>query len=107
MVPLIWFTAMTGWSPRAASPPNMPYRIPLIVTFHGTERGRWQGHPGTAQAYAIDAIEWWLSYEAWRVITVSRYMSEQLHADFNLPLDKIDVILNGVVLPVCPACTRP
>ena len=75
------------------------FRLPLVATLHGTERGRWQGHLHTDQSLVIDAAEWTLTYEAWRVITVSAFMREQLHASFSLPLDKIDVVQNGVTLP--------
>lgn len=74
-------------------------RIPLIVTVHSMERGRMQGHLDSEQSVAINGTEWWLTHEAWRVITVSNYMARQLRDHFSVPHDKLDVIYNGVMLP--------
>ncbi len=75
-------------------------RVPLLATVHATERGRGQGHLDGEQSLAINGAEWWLTYEAWRVITVSRFMAHQVHDYFTVPYDKIDVIYNGVTPPV-------
>lgn len=72
---------------------------PLIVTVHSMERGRMQGNLSSAQSLAINGTEWWLTYEAWRVITVSHYMGRQVHQYFGVPQDKLDVIYNGVTIP--------
>jgi glycosyltransferase involved in cell wall biosynthesis len=72
---------------------------PLVVTVHSMERGRRQGDLSSEQALAINGTEWWLTYEAWRVITVSRYMAQQVQSFFGVPSDKLDVIYNGVNLP--------
>jgi glycosyltransferase involved in cell wall biosynthesis len=77
-------------------------RLPLVVTVHSTERGRGQGHLMTGEALAINGTEWWLTFEAWRVITVSQYMIGQLGHYFGMPQDKIDVIPNGVTFPATP-----
>lgn len=77
-------------------------RRPLVVTVHSTERGRGQGHLLSGEALAINGTEWWLTFEAWRVITVSQYMTGQLGHYFGIPEDKIDVIHNGVLLPTTP-----
>ncbi len=75
---------------------------PLVVTVHSMERGRRQGDMSDEQALAINGTEWWLTYEAWRVITVSNYMREQVQAFFGVPRDKLDVIYNGVNLASSP-----
>ncbi|HEY0737716.1 MAG TPA: glycosyltransferase family 4 protein [Herpetosiphonaceae bacterium] len=72
---------------------------PLVVTVHSMERGRMQGDLSNEQSLAINGTEWWLTYEAWRVITVSKYMAQQVQAFFGVPPDKLDVIYNGVNLP--------
>jgi glycogen synthase len=72
------------------------YRTPLVSTIHATEKGRVRGDLQTELQRAIHGIEWWLTYESWRVITASRYMSEQVRESFALPPDKLDVIPNGV-----------
>ncbi|MDZ4719597.1 MAG: glycosyltransferase family 4 protein [Roseiflexaceae bacterium] len=72
------------------------WRRPLVATIHATERGRQQGNLTSGHSDQINNLEWWLTYEAWRVITCSRFMAEQVHAYFNTPTDKIDVVPNGV-----------
>ncbi len=71
-------------------------RIPLVATIHATERGRGQGTLSGEQSQAIHSTEWWLTYEAWRVICTSRYMAHQVQEYFAVPADKLDVIPNGV-----------
>lgn len=72
------------------------YKTPLVATIHATEKGRGGGHLGAGMSAAINGAEWWLTYEAWRVITTSRYMAHEVEQYFKLPSDKISVIPNGV-----------
>lgn len=78
------------------------YQRPLVATIHASERGRRHGDISGPESTAIDAIEWRLTYEAWRVIVCSHFMVTQLMCDFGLPYDKIDMIPNGVVMPSLP-----
>ena len=71
------------------------YRVPLLATIHATEHGRNRGIHTPMQRY-IHQVEWWLTYEAWRVITCSRFMRDEVQGLFSLPGDKMDVIPNGV-----------
>ncbi|HHW30821.1 MAG TPA: glycosyltransferase family 4 protein [Clostridiaceae bacterium] len=71
------------------------YKIPLISTIHATEWGRNGGIHNSIQSY-IHGIEWWLTYESWKVIVNSYYMKKEVAGIFNLPEDKIHVIHNGV-----------
>ncbi|MEW6697732.1 MAG: glycosyltransferase family 4 protein [Bacillota bacterium] len=71
------------------------YKIPLIATIHATEWGRHNGLHNDVQRHISD-IEWWLTYESWRVICCSYYMQGQLKHIFQLPDDKLRVIPNGV-----------
>lgn len=71
-------------------------KTPLLATIHATERGRGRGFLGGEIAQAIHGTEWWLTYEAWRVITCSRYMSDEVKEFFSVPPDKIDIVPNGV-----------
>jgi len=73
------------------------YRVPLVTTIHATEYGRNQGLHSDLQRYISD-VEWWLTYEAWRVIVCSSYMEKELQRVFQLPTDKIRVVPNGVDL---------
>lgn len=70
-------------------------RLPLVVTIHATEYGRNYGLHNDVQRHISD-IEWWLTYEAWRVICCSRYMEGEVKHIFQLPHDKVAVIPNGV-----------
>ena len=67
-----------------------------VATIHATERGRGRGQLPGDLPRAINNIEWWLTYEAWRVICCSQYMSSEVREYFETPPDKIDVIPNGV-----------
>ncbi|GAB6157955.1 glycosyltransferase family 4 protein [Desulfotomaculum varum] len=71
------------------------YKIPLIATIHATEWGRHNGLHNDVQRHISD-IEWWLTYESWRVICCSYYMQGQLKHIFQLPDDKLRIIPNGV-----------
>lgn len=70
-------------------------RLPLVATIHATEYGRNHGLHTDEQRYISD-VEWWLTYEAWRVICCSRYMRGELQRVFQLPADKIEMVPNGV-----------
>ncbi|MCI0474952.1 MAG: glycosyltransferase family 4 protein [Anaerolineales bacterium] len=72
------------------------HKTPLLATIHATERGRGRGFLGGEMAHAINGTEWWLTYEAWRVITCSQFMRDEVRNYFNVPPDKIDIVPNGV-----------
>jgi len=72
------------------------FKTPLIATMHATERGRGRGPLSTDTQHAINNTEWWLTYEAWRVICASRYMAQEVGSFFQVPTDKIEVVPNGV-----------
>lgn len=71
------------------------YSLPIVATIHATEEGRNQGIHNDTQRY-IHEQEYWLTYEAWRVIVCSQFMKSEVERSFNIPGDKIDVIFNGV-----------
>ncbi len=85
-----WLTAF------AATSLKHRHRLPLLATIHATEQGRARGPLGTDLQRLINQTEWSLTYEAWRVITCSRYMADEVMGFFNTPANKIDVIPNGV-----------
>jgi glycogen(starch) synthase len=85
-----WLVAFVGAAFKRS------YKIPLITTMHATERGRGRGFLGSDQARAIHQVEWWLAFESWRVIACSQYMRNEIAEYFECPVDKIDVIPNGV-----------
>jgi glycogen(starch) synthase len=70
--------------------------LPLVATIHATELGRHQGHlPGPMNRY-IHQAEWWLTFEARRLIACSAAMAEHVRTVFELPDGKVDRIGNGV-----------
>ncbi|RCX20143.1 glycosyltransferase involved in cell wall biosynthesis [Anaerobacterium chartisolvens] len=71
------------------------YLIPMIATIHATEYGRNWGVHNDMQRY-IHNVEWWLTYESWKIIVNSEYMSNEVKNIFELPEDKVRVIHNGV-----------
>jgi glycosyltransferase involved in cell wall biosynthesis len=71
------------------------YKLPMIATIHATEHGRHGGIFNETSTY-IHQQEYWLTYEAWRVIVCSEFMKAEVERYFNVPGDKIDIIFNGV-----------
>ncbi len=71
------------------------YQLPIVATVHATEAGRNNGIHNDLQRY-IHEQEYWLTYEAWRVVVCSEYMRTEVNKHFNTPTDKVDVIYNGV-----------
>ena len=68
---------------------------PLVSTVHSTEIGRAQGLH-SPDSYLIDGVEWWMTYEAEKVISCSGSMKWELEHHFNLPPEKVIVIPNAV-----------
>lgn len=71
------------------------FKKPLVATIHATEWGRNNGLHNDLQRHISD-MEWWLTYEAFRVICCSECMRHELRRVFQVPDDKISVIPNGV-----------
>lgn len=91
-----WLAAHSGVALKHA------WQRPLVVTMHATERGRQAGYIGNGHAEQVNHLEWWLSYEAWRLIACSQFMANQIKEYFGAPLDKIDVVPNGVYVKPDP-----
>jgi glycogen(starch) synthase len=71
------------------------FRIPLVSTIHATEAGRNQGLHSPMQNF-IHSIEWFLTYESWKVLVCSKHMEGEVKGLFGLPDDKVIRIPNGV-----------
>jgi glycosyltransferase involved in cell wall biosynthesis len=95
-----WLTAHSAIGLKHA------WRRPLVATIHATERGRQQGYVGGGHAEQVNSIEWWLTYEAWRVIACSHFMAGQITSYFHTPLDKIDVVPNGIYVNPNPFAAK-
>ena len=68
---------------------------PLVSTVHSTEIGRAQGLH-SPDSYMIDGLEWWMTFEASKVIICSSSMRGELEHHFRLPPHKITVIPNAI-----------
>jgi glycosyltransferase involved in cell wall biosynthesis len=85
-----WLAAFSGIAVKHA------LKLPLITTIHATEYGRHHGHIWSDLSREIHNLEWWLTYEAWRVICCSGFMATEICSAFHVPADKLDVIPNGI-----------
>jgi len=68
---------------------------PLVSTVHSTEVGRAQGLH-SPDSFLIDGLEWWMTYEAEKIISCSISMKWELEHHFHLPSEKITVIPNAI-----------
>jgi len=68
---------------------------PLVSTVHSIEMGRAQGLRNP-NSLLIDGLEWWMTYEAKKIISCSSSMRWELERHFHLPPEKITVIPNAV-----------
>jgi glycogen(starch) synthase len=72
------------------------WNVPLVATIHATERGRHGGHLPPGMPATVNAAEWWLTYQARRVICCSRFMLREVIDGFELPIEKVHLVPNGV-----------
>ncbi len=82
------------------------WKVPLIVTVHATERGRHHSHVPNETSHRINQLEWQVCFEAWRIIVCSAYMAGELGRYFDVPLDKVTLIPNGVDIAPFRACSE-
>ena len=93
-----WLTASAGIELKH------DWKVPLLVTVHATERGRHRSHLPNVTSRQINQVEWHACYEAWRIIVCSSYMAAELSRYFEVPLDKVSVIPNGVDVRPFQSC---
>jgi len=72
------------------------WNVPLVATIHATERGRHGGHLPPGLPAAVNAVEWWLTYQARQVIACSKFMVREVIEGFELPPEKVHLVPNGV-----------
>jgi glycogen synthase len=80
--------------------------VPLVATIHATEAGRHQGWLPEPMNRCIHSVEWWLAAEACRVIVCSEYMRWEVGRLLNMPVERTDVVPNGVDTKVWNAPSR-
>jgi glycogen(starch) synthase len=82
-----------GW---AADSLAARYDVPFVLTMHGTERVRHGGQLPLGHPTDINSIEWWLAFQADRMISPTRFIVEQLITGFELAEDHVIHIPNGI-----------
>ena len=85
-----WLTAWAGDTLKVL------FGVPLVATMHATERGRHGGHLPPGLPGAVNAVEWWLTYQAREVIACSRFMVREVVQGFELPAEKVHLVPNGI-----------
>ena len=85
-----WLVAWSADTLRAL------WGVPLVATIHATERGRHGGHVPPGTPAAINAIEWWLTFQAQQVIACSKFMVREVTSGFELPSEKVNLVPNGI-----------
>ena len=85
------------WLPSFASIElQEAFDLPLVATIHATERGRYRGALYSDMSRAIDAAERRLARQAQRVITCSVAMQHEVCDFYDVPVERISVIPNGI-----------
>jgi glycogen(starch) synthase len=82
-----------GW---AADSLAHRYGVPFVLTMHGTERVRHGGQLPLGHPTDINSIEWWLAFQADRMISPTRFVVEQLITGFELAEEHVVHIPNGI-----------
>ncbi len=82
-----------GW---AADTLAARFDAPFVLTMHGTERARHGGQLPLGPATDVHSIEWWLAFQADRLISPTRFIVEQLITGFELDAEQVVHIPNGI-----------
>ncbi len=82
-----------GWASDSLS---SIFDVPFILTMHGTERVRHGGQLPPGAPSDINSIEWWLAFQADRLISPTKFMVEQLASGFELPPELVVRVPNGI-----------
>ena len=70
--------------------------IPIVTTFHGTERGRHGGHLGPGTPTDINSIEWWQAHRSRRVITSTKLLVRDILDGFEIDPEHVKRIPSGI-----------
>jgi glycogen(starch) synthase len=72
------------------------FDVPIVTTFHGTERGRNGGHLPAGEATDVNSVEWWQAFRSKRVIASTRVMARELIGSFELHPDHVKRVPGGI-----------
>lgn len=87
-----WHTAWTAATLRSSR------ATPLVAVLDSTAPGRAGGALDAVGRLAAQ-VEWWLTYEARRVVAPSAHVAADLRRWYRLPADKVDVLAPGIDPP--------
>lgn len=82
-----------GW---AASTLAAIHDVPLVATFHSTMRGKHGGGVPPGQDSTVHAVESWLAHTADHVIALSKFMTREVIAGFEVPAERVHRVPNGI-----------
>ena len=82
-----------GW---AADTLATMHNVPFILTMHGTERVRHGGQLPAGTPSDVNSIEWWLAFQADRLVSPTKFMVQQLINGFELPAEMVALVPNGI-----------
>ena len=72
------------------------YRVPIVTTFHGTERGRHGGHLAPGHQTDINSVEWWQAHRSRRAIAATKLMVRDVVDGFEMDPDHVTRIPIGI-----------
>ncbi len=72
------------------------FEVPMVTTFHGTERGRHGGHLAPGQPIDINSIEWWLATRSRRVIASTKLLVRDIVDGFEVDPNHVRRIPGGI-----------
>ena len=84
-----WQTAWTATTLRASR------GIPIVARLDSTALERAGGADLDDTGRLVAQVEWWLTYEARRVVTATRHAGRDLRRHYRLPASKVDVVPHG------------
>ena len=70
--------------------------VPLVTTFHGTERGRHGGHLAPGEPTDINSVEWWLAYRSRLVTASTKLMVREIVEGFEMDPSVVHRIPAGI-----------
>lgn len=72
------------------------FGVPVVTTFHGTERGRHGGHLAPGRQTDINSVEWWQAHRSRRIIAATKLMVRDVVDGFELDPDHVTRIPIGI-----------
>ena len=72
------------------------HQIPIVTTFHGTERGRHGGHLAPGTPTDINSVEWWQAHRSRRVIAPTKVLARDILDGFEVDPDHVKRIPSGI-----------